>query len=261
VTPACDSRKARGQYSRCFIRQLKAATMLNPRPTIQVESMGGGQHIVIVDDFLLQPEKMVDFARAHRDDFSNGNHNFFPGPEMLLPDQVTQAIGEFVTRHVRAPLGLRRTTMLGSRLSIATLKPEQLQNMQRICHSDVETSRLGGGTGAMVLSLFKDPRLGGTSFFRSTTTPEAHRKMRAQAASLDRAAFAELVGAGPGYAIGSDNFHQLVYTSTPAFNRAIFYDGTLLHSGNIHSPELLVDDVDTGRLTINAFFDMRYKAK
>ena len=231
--------------------------MLNPRPTIRVDSLGDGNNIVIVDDFLLEPDKMVTFARTHRAHFSNGDHNFFPGPEMLLPDEVSRAIDEFVTRHVRGPLGLRRTNIIGSRLSLATLKPEQLQNMQRICHRDIEPTGDRGGTGAMVLNLFKDPRLGGTCFFRHKRSPEDFKDMMARARSMERAAFIEFVGAGPGYAIASDKFFELVYTSTPAYNRAIFYHGTLPHSGAIRWPELLSDDVDTGRLTVNAFFNLK----
>jgi hypothetical protein len=43
-------------------------------------------------------------------------------------------------------------------------------------------------------------------------------------------------------------------TIIPAqFNRLIFYSGDIPHSAYIEEPELLSDDVDVGRLTLNLF--------
>ena len=49
-------------------------------------------------------------------------------------------------------------------------------------------------------------------------------------------------------------------TVAPRYNRAIFYNGQLFHSGHITAPELMVDDPTSGRLTVNAFFKLRMAA-
>ena len=43
-------------------------------------------------------------------------------------------------------------------------------------------------------------------------------------------------------------------TIEPKWNRLIFYDGDVFHSGDIRAPERLSDDPAVGRLTLNGFF-------
>ncbi len=45
------------------------------------------------------------------------------------------------------------------------------------------------------------------------------------------------------------------------WNRMIFYDGGLLHSGDIVTPERLTSDPATGRLSFNGFFMARRNAR
>lgn len=234
--------------------------MFNPRAKISVVPLYGEEKLVIVDDLLLEPHKMVELASRSRAEFTDADHNYFPGPELNLSPEMTQAFDQFVVQHVRKPLGARRTNMLATRLALATLQPPQLQNLQRVCHFDTVPQPNREGTGAMVLYLFNDARLGGTGFFRQKCSEAEFTHMVLQSGVMDRQAFTELTGAGEGYAVASDRYFEKVYTAEPAFNRAIFYHGTVLHSADIHSPELLRDDVRTGRLTVNAFFNLRRNA-
>lgn len=234
--------------------------MFNPRAKISVVPLYGEEKLVIVDDLLLEPHKMVELASRSRAEFTDADHNYFPGPELNLSPEMTQAFDQFVVQHVRKPLGARRSNMLATRLALATLQPPQLQNLQRVCHFDTVPQPNREGTGAMVLYLFNDARLGGTGFFRQKCSEAEFTHMVLQSGVMDRQAFTELTGAGEGYAVASDRYFEKVYTAEPAFNRAIFYHGTVLHSADIHSPELLRDDVRTGRLTVNAFFNLRRNA-
>ncbi|WP_373988958.1 DUF6445 family protein [Duganella sp. BuS-21] len=234
--------------------------MFNPRAKISVVPLYGEEKLVIVDDLLLEPYKMVELASCSRAEFTDADHNYFPGPELNLAPEMTQAFDQFVVEHVRKPLGARRTNMLATRLALATLQPPQLQNLQRVCHRDTVPQPNREGTGAMVLYLFEDQRLGGTGFFRQTCSEDEFTHMVLQSGVIDRQAFSELTGAGEGYAVASDRYFDKIYTAQPAFNRAIFYHGTVLHSADIHSPALLRDDVRTGRLTVNAFFNLRRNA-
>jgi hypothetical protein len=45
-----------------------------------------------------------------------------------------------------------------------------------------------------------------------------------------------------------------------AFNRAVFYDGSLFHSSHITAPHKLNADPTRGRLTLNGFFLCRSSA-
>jgi hypothetical protein len=44
------------------------------------------------------------------------------------------------------------------------------------------------------------------------------------------------------------------------WNRLIFYDGGMLHSGDIRKPERMSPDPRVGRLTLNGFFTSRRRA-
>ncbi|MGH9693519.1 MAG: DUF6445 family protein, partial [Bryobacteraceae bacterium] len=65
----------------------------------------------------------------------------------------------------------------------------------------------------------------------------------------------------PGYMIGDNDFFARTGTIPARWNRMIFYDGSLLHSGDIETPERLTNDPATGRLTFNGFFTARRNAR
>jgi hypothetical protein len=71
-----------------------------------------------------------------------------------------------------------------------------------------------------------------------------------------------LSGEPPTFAIASSGHFEKVLTVAPRYryNRAIFYNGEIFHSGHIHMPEVRVNDPGTGRLTVNAFFRLRMAA-
>ena len=54
--------------------------------------------------------------------------------------------------------------------------------------------------------------------------------------------------------IAYNDYFECVATIAPRWNRMIFYDGSVLHSGDITAPELLSTLPSTGRLTLNGFF-------
>jgi hypothetical protein len=51
----------------------------------------------------------------------------------------------------------------------------------------------------------------------------------------------------------STDLAELLTVVPARFNRLVFYDGSLPHSGHITHPELLSDNVSKGRLTLNFF--------
>jgi hypothetical protein len=54
--------------------------------------------------------------------------------------------------------------------------------------------------------------------------------------------------------IGSNRYFNQTLSAPARWNRMIFHDGALLHTGDIAAPEKLDDDPGRGRLTFNGFF-------
>ena len=234
--------------------------MFNPHPVIRQVQIAGCTACLVIDDFLLEPAKMVAFAAARRSAFAVEGGNYFPGPEIDLPDAFTALLGEYFMLHVRRLLGARRMLMVTSRLSMVTKGPTALHPLQRICHSDTMAGTrcidpgAGEGIAATVLYLFKDASLGGTSFYAPRKGPEEMDALNRAALSGRSEAFDTILGAPPAYLTSSNAFFKQVCTVPAAYNRAIFYDGAILHSGQIDHPQRLAADPETGRLTLNGFF-------
>jgi len=234
--------------------------MFNPTPRIHLVPIPGQLPCVVVDDFLLDPDALVADAVQYRAGFAPAPHNAFPGQEMRMPDDFSARLDEYFMLHIRNRLGARRTSQMFSRLSMVSLAPDQLRPLQRVCHHDNYATSPTQCFPASVLYLFKDPQLGGTSFYRpKQPMPETHALFDALA-GMDNDEFTRLTGADPAYLTGSNDYFELIATVPAAYNRAIFYDGSIFHSSHITQPELLTSDPATGRLTLNGFWICRKAA-
>lgn len=231
--------------------------LLNPDPCVSVVPIFDGHQCVVIDDFMLEPEALVDFATHNRGFFAEQPGNYYPGPELPLGGTLAARLHDSFLLHARGPLKVRRVNGMLSRLSLVTRRPDQLLPGQRLPHRDAAGLAAGEEMAAMVLYLFKDERFGGTSFFKPKV-PMAEvtallQQLRRQERSGDMAA-ADVPST---FATGSTRHFEKVLTIPPRYNRAIFYNGGLFHSGDLHSPELMVNDPRAGRLTVNAFFRVR----
>lgn len=239
--------------------------MFNPDATIVQVAIPGHHPCVVVDNFLLEPDKMVALAAARRTAFANEGGNYFPGPEIAMPDGFSALLGEYFTLHVRRLLQGRRTLEVTSRLSMVTRPPALLLPVQRICHRDTMVARrrvdpVSEGIGASVLYLFRDSALGGTSFYTPKKEPGAIADLIAQAMTEQGEAFDTIIQAPPAYLGASNDYFEQVCSIPAAFNRAIFYDGGIFHSAQIDAPACLSQDPEHGRLTLNGFFLFRKNA-
>ena len=61
----------------------------------------------------------------------------------------------------------------------------------------------------------------------------------------------------PAFMTQSNEFFELIGTVPAKWNRLIFYDGMQFHSGDIRHPELMSNNPELGRLTLNGFFTGR----
>jgi hypothetical protein len=142
---------------------------------------------------------------------------------------------------------------------MVTLEPHALRPYQRMCHRDMAALDARHSIQASILYLFKDQSLGGTSFYEPVRPAEEIAEFFSDASTLPVDAFDRKYPAQSGYMCGSNHYFNCVGTVPARWNRIIFYDGFVLHSGDILAPARLSDDPRSGRLTLNAFFSSRRK--
>jgi Family of unknown function (DUF6445) len=72
---------------------------------------------------------------------------------------------------------------------------------------------------------------------------------------MDRAGFdATHPSIAQDYMGESNDYFERIGQVPARWNRMIFYDGRLFHSGEVGNPQALTGDPNTGRLTLNGFF-------
>lgn len=235
--------------------------MFNPRPQVQVLPLYEGQHFLVIDNALREPQRWVDWACQQRAHFALSAHAY-PGLELWLAEGAMARFGDYFAEHVRGRMGARRTLSLGNRLSLVTVAPDELLPRQRLCHRDNPGIPAHECMVASVIYLFHDAALGGTSFYRPRRPPDQTEQLAHDARVLDGAAFAQRYPElGSGYMVDSNDWFERVATVAPAWNRAVFYDGGVYHSGDLRFPARLSDDPAQGRLTMNGFMHCRRQAR
>ena len=235
--------------------------MFNPQPQIQAVPLHEGHACLVVDDALQVPEQWRLWAGGQRSQLV-ASGLAYPGLEHWLPPEPVARIVDFFSQHLRTRLGMRRVVQASARLSLVNQAPQTLKPMQWQCHRDGRGLADDEGLVAGVLYLFDDPALGGTSFYRPRRDAAQTEALVRDGMQLDAAAFSQRYPeVAPGYQIDSNAWFERVASVPAAFNRAIFYDGGLFHSGDIRHPERLSDDPAIGRLTLNTFIRCRRQAR
>lgn len=231
------------------------APRFNPRARLATLDFGGGAICLVLDDALLEPERLREFAIAARDRFVPAPFNAYPGIEMPMPADFSAGIEDYFNRAVRARLGGRRTLRMNTRLAMVTADPAALEPRQRICHRDSAWVDPAHTIAASVLYLFEDPRLGGTAFFRPRHTAAAIDRLVHDSSTMPGPDFdAKYPDIAHDYLQDSNAWFERIGRVDAAFNRMIFYDGRLFHSGEVGPPPARSGDPATGRLTLNGFF-------
>lgn len=232
----------------------------NPRPKIGHLELANGQVCHVIDDALLDPSAFFEWAAARREEFRAVDFNAYPGDFLMMPATIQKALEDFFVAHIRRFFDARRLLKMHCRLSMVTLPPEKLQPYQRLCHTDRSGLDASQSIQASVLYLFKDPALGGTSFYAPARSTDEIARLFADTTQLSNEAFAERWGIEPGYINNSNAYFTRIGGVEARFNRLIFYDGSMLHSGDIPDPARLSNDPTRGRLTFNGFFVSRRRA-
>jgi tryptophan halogenase len=163
----------------------------------------------------------------------------------------------FFERQIRERLGSGEVLEMMARFSRVTQDAATLDARQRICHRDNSGVHPDAMICASVHYLFKDPSLGGTVFFRSLMSEEDTRSFLWDANSLSAAAFGDKYGIPAGYMTEGNRYFEVIGRVPARWNRAVFYDGGIFHSGDISWANPAAYREGLGRLTINAFFKSR----
>jgi len=234
---------------------------VNSHAGIRREAISEDHHCVIVDDFLCDPNELIDFAADHAREFSRAK-SYYPGIFLGINEDAMTDIYRFIRfRMTKQFPFLRSSLRLSSFLSMVTLLPNELSAVQRICHTDAELDS-GRVPYAALLYLFDDEGLGGTSFFKYKKKYELLKNVEALGSEDPEKARNYLLDNFPTfrkparYMTESNEIAKLVCTIPPRFNRLIFYSGRIPHNAAISAPDLLSNDVRTGRLTLNIFADV-----
>ena len=230
---------------------------INPQLVIEVAEIGDGFNGVVIDDFLLNPRELVDYASTHVDEFIM-LERAYPGVVLPVDNQWVAPLNRFVRLEMSRLFSFCRGDIdFHTQFSLATLQPEDFTWVQRLCHTDprLETGR---DNFAALLYLFDKPELGGTGFYRWKDQSFWEKVTPMQRddpdAGLDilRERF-QMFRDPPCYMTESNEAADLLQKVPAKFNRLVFYSGDLLHSAYISRPELLSADPATGRLTLNCF--------
>ena len=230
---------------------------LNPNASARILTFEAGQRCIVIDDVLLDPDAWVEYATEQVTTFGSLDHTYYPGEGLAAPPELIVRLRDLYINHALRQFDARRCLHMLIRFAMVTKPPAELRPLQWFCHRDGGLLDHRYSMVASVLYLFRDLVLGGTSFY-VPNRPEAEiESMMTDAASLPPEEFSSRYGVVPRYQTGSDAYFRRVGGVEARFNRAIFYDGLMMHSGDIARPELLTADPRTGRLTINGFFTCR----
>jgi tryptophan halogenase len=231
---------------------------INPAARLQTVELAGGAKVHVVDDFVQDPEALAALVQSAGDQFAVIPGHPYPGPQLDLPDGISAELDAFFRQHLQQPLKLGESLGMFGRFSRVVQDPSTLDARQRICHRDDSSLQPGEMISASVHYLFKDERLGGTVFFRSLMSDADTRQFRHDASTLDGSAFTDKYGVAPGYMTESNRYFEVIGRVPAKWNRAIFYDGGIFHSGDIDWAAARAGyQAAPGRLTINAFFKSR----
>lgn len=230
--------------------------VFNPEARIERVELSNRSCYFVLDDALVDPDGLVRFAIEHTAQFRNVDFNAYPGVFLPTP-AIAAGLSQFFNQQIRRRFDARRLVHMHCRLSMVTLPSDALKPYQRVCHRDRPALDPRHSIQASILYLFKDGSLGGTSFYEAARPPEEMAIFFNDASTLPSEAFNSKYQLQPGYMIGSNQYFTCVGTALAKWNRLIFYDGYLLHSGDILAPERLTTDPSSGRLTLNAFFTCR----
>ena len=210
--------------------------------------------VVIVDNFTGDPEAVARIAESLAP-FPPIEGNYYPGVRRMIGEEDRDAHAYVLNACERAApfiggaFGVGGFDLHEASFSVVTVRPDQLQEVQRRPHFDSSDQSLFA-----LLHYLRVPPDSGTAFYRHRSTGieritngNLNRFLAASEREL------ETRPPGPGYMAGSDDFFEQIAQVEAVPDRLIMYHGSLLHSGVIPEGMNFSSDPRQGRLTANLF--------
>jgi hypothetical protein len=203
--------------------------------------------VIVVDDVWPDAGSLFEHA-ASRADYG-ASSLYYPGVRCAAPKEYAQGIVQSLSALIREALGVQGALAItDSVISLVTTPPEKLVPFQRVPHYDsTDPNRL-----ALLHYLCAS---GGTSFYRHRSTGTETVTASAEDEYI-RTVNAEVRALGmppPRYVDGDTPMFERIGRYEAAFNRALIYRGSMLHSVNV-PPDFVPDTHPrTGRLSVNTF--------
>lgn len=219
---------------------------------IQVGSIGvEKQPIILVDNFVNEPEVLVDFAASKLTLRSSAD--YYPGIRADSPaaymNLIQASLGELICQIFN--IEQRSVIDAGSYFSVVVTPPEKLLPVQRIPHID------GANPNDIAfLHYLCNEKYGGTSFYRHKSTGHEYvnqQRYEPYIATLEEEIKKVGLPEPPQYMNGDTALFERITSIEAKFNRLIIYRGTSLHSGNIDEFYNFNSDPKAGRLTLTSF--------
>ncbi|MCE4554434.1 DUF6445 family protein [Roseateles cellulosilyticus] len=234
------------------------ALLVNPAARIEQLTLDDGSPVFVIDDFARDPDALVALAQAASGQFQPIPGHPYPGPQLDLPQPLSDALGGFFEQQLRQPLGAGPSLGMYARFGRVTQDAATLDARQRICHRDDSGLQHDEMMAAAVLYLFREEQLGGTVFFRSLMSDADTAQFMRDSSTLDASAFGDKYGIPPGYMTASNRYFEVIGRLPARWNRAVFYNGGIFHSGDIRwAAQKAAYHTGLGRLMVNAFFKSR----
>ncbi len=222
-----------------------------------IRSVRVGEHaVVVIDDFLADPQALLDAACAATFEPLPGaaERKGYPGLRAPVPaaysEQLTELLEPLIKLNFDVPeaLPVKKTPCT---FSLTTLAPLALGPLQRVPHFDASTPHY-----MAVLLYLCDERHGGTAFYRHRATG-LQQITAAERERFGAVLYDEVAQQPPParyFAEGDEHF-ELLGLLPARFNRLAIYRGSLLHTAVVNPQRSLSPDPRAGRLTVNTFYD------
>jgi hypothetical protein len=222
-----------------------------------IQSVQVGEHpVVFIDDFLEDPQALVELASAATFAPYPGvaEHKGYPGVRAAAPADYSAQLTALMEPLIRLNFGVPEVLELRKAecaFSLTTMQPGELGPLQRTPHFDASTPH-----HMAVLLYLCGPEHGGTAFYRHKATGLQQVTADNRENFLD-VYYAELNARHPAprYFDGSDEHFEFLGMMPARFNRLVVYRGSLLHSAVVNPQLSISGDARRGRLTLNSFYD------
>ncbi len=215
---------------------------------VRVDHIGHGRApVIVVDDAWPDARGIFEHAAARTD--YDASSLYYPGVRCAAPRDYARGIVDSLAGLIRGELKLAGDLQITDCvISLVLTPPEKLVPFQRVPHYDsTDPNRV-----ALLHYLCAS---GGTSFYRHRATGTETVTASAEDAYI-RAVNAEVRANGmpsARYVDGDSDFFERIGRYEAAFNRALIYRGSMLHSVNVPADFVPDPNPRTGRLSVNTF--------